>query len=91
MTKQHYPKRKYGGDRRSYKKVAGTFNDLRCNPITQINKRKPKCVAGTIIVAEKGTEKDTIKMCCGCNISYETAKSTEYNMYDAIGTFNDNH
>lgn len=91
MTKKSYPKRKYGSDRRSFTKVEHTCNDQRCNPITLINIEKPKCPAGTIIVAKKGAEKNTINMCCGCNIIYETSTIFEYNLYEAVAAFVDSH
>ncbi len=101
MAKFKYPKRRFGGDRRSLKPIAGTSNDRRCRIDTQINNETYHCSNGNRIRATQVGS--IVKVRCSCHHrlpsgeevdNYEVSVRCEgifADRFHALSVFTDHH
>lgn len=87
MSKKRYPQRKFGANRRSYRRVAGTCNDQRCHAATQINNSNNRCKNGYRIMARKVQDTYTLHCMCG----HQIQRRGNQNKFDLLADFADTH
>ena len=84
-----FPRKRYGGDSRSYKKVAHTQHDQRCTDATKINNGNNRCQHGNKISATQHGSAVTVYCDCGHEIQFTCKGCLDYN--DALAEFHDTH
>lgn len=89
MTKKRYPIRRFGGDRRSLKRVAGTSNDRRLKCCNQLGFLFKKCIKGKLITTTQISNYITVS--CECGHQYVMQVVGILSGYDVIASFNDSH